>query len=427
MSETEKNGYQAIQEILNKIWAKSQKDGRHISQYVFRGEPEKYSQCSSSLYRELKEEEGEENDQEFGNQTDKDALYDTQKDFIKEARDYVDKEGNKIDVLAKLRHYDGFINLIDFTSDCLIALYFACRSDAGEHGRLIMLLEKPREDLGLMDSNEEYVTYKSKIKDNRLLTQRSVFVHSLKGYIDLNKDNIEIITIEKEEKKDILECLSETYSISHRALFDDLHGCIDSQRNRLKAIKHLRVCLACVEERDHSGTIACYDKAIELDPEFAGAYINRGDIYVKQGNDDRAIADYSKAIKLDPKYAKAYYNRGNAYAEKGEYDRAIADYTKVVELNSKDAQAYYNRGLAYAKQGKYDQAIADYSKAIELDAKYAKAYYNRGNAYAEKGEYDRAIADYSKAIELNPKYAAAYYSRGNAYARKRSVPNFAIG
>ena len=64
---------------------------------------------------------------------------------------------------------------------------------------------------------------------------------------------------------------------------------------------------------------------------------------------DQAIADYNMAIELKPDYAQAYVNRGNAYRDKGVIDRAIADYSKAIELKPDYAQAYYNRGGAYNK------------------------------------------------------------------------------
>jgi Tetratricopeptide repeat len=58
------------------------------------------------------------------------------------------------------------------------------------------------------------------------------------------------------------------------------------------------------------------------------------------------IADFDKAIELDPNDAYAYYSRGLAYEEKGDLDRAIADFAKLIELNPKYAPAYNDRGLA---------------------------------------------------------------------------------
>jgi tetratricopeptide (TPR) repeat protein len=177
---------------------------------------------------------------------------------------------------------------------------------------------------------------------------------------------------------------------------------------------------AYYDKRNYDQAIEDYSKAIELNPQYAIAYYNRGNAYYNKRNYDQAIEDYSKAIELNPQYADAYSNRGNAYYDKRNYDQAIEDYSKAIELNPQYAIAYYNRGLAYYNKRNYDQAIEDYSKAIELNPQYADAYSNRGNAYYNKRNYDQAIEDYSKAIELNPQYAIAYSNRGNAYYDKRN-------
>ncbi len=161
---------------------------------------------------------------------------------------------------------------------------------------------------------------------------------------------------------------------------------------------------------------------------------------------DGAIADYTKAIELKPDFADAYYNRGLAkqakvyifggrvWTERGGLDGAIADYTKAIDLKPDFADAYYNRGLAEqasadvanatgllfrpgkGKEAKGDVAgaIADYTKAIELKPDFADAYYNRGLAKQAEGDLDGARIDCTKAIELkhkiivNPKDGLTY-------------------
>jgi len=170
---------------------------------------------------------------------------------------------------------------------------------------------------------------------------------------------------------------------------------------------------------DPKAAIADYDKAIELRPDLAKAYNNRGVAHADKGEYDLAIADYDKAIELKHDNAEAYNNRGLAYDDKGEYDLAIANYDRAIELRPDYADAYNNRGVTYAHKGEYDLAIADYDRAIELKPGLAEAYVNRGAAYYHKGEYDRAIADFDKAIELKPDNAEAYNNRGLAYTFKR--------
>ena len=56
-----------------------------------------------------------------------------------------------------------------------------------------------------------------------------------------------------------------------------------------------------------------------------GLQQSRESLIADKGDYDRAIADFDQAIQLKPDYADAYYNRGIAYHDKGDYDRAIAD------------------------------------------------------------------------------------------------------
>ena len=62
------------------------------------------------------------------------------------------------------------------------------------------------------------------------------------------------------------------------------------------------------------------------------------------GNYDKAIAHLDRAIKIAPDFAPAYVGRGDAKDAKGDYDGAIADYNRAVELDPSFADAYYNRG-----------------------------------------------------------------------------------
>ena len=74
-------------------------------------------------------------------------------------------------------------------------------------------------------------------------------------------------------------------------------------------------------------------------------------------------------IEIAPQYADAYCNRGNLYNESGEYKKAIEDYSAVIEIRPKDADAYNNRGVAYYQSGEFDKAAEDFQKALKLNPK----------------------------------------------------------
>jgi len=117
---------------------------------------------------------------------------------------------------------------------------------------------------------------------------------------------------------------------------------------------------------EHGRTAADYDRLVELDPDNADAYHERGDFYYDTDQYGKAIADYSRAIELEPGYTSAYFNRAYAYGEISDYDKAIADYSKAIELDPNDAQAYYNRALDYHNKGEVPEAQSDLQKCIEM-------------------------------------------------------------
>ena len=168
---------------------------------------------------------------------------------------------------------------------------------------------------------------------------------------------------------------------------------------------------------EYKKAITDFQKVMELNPDDAFAFNNRGLVYQDLKEYEKAIVNYKKAIELQPDYADAYYNRGNTYHDLKEYEKAIADYTKATELNPACTDAYLNRGIIYKKLKEYEKAITDYTKAIELQPDYAGAYNNRGYAYGQWGKYEEAMADIEKVLEIDPDSAEAYDSRGFVYGK----------
>jgi Flp pilus assembly protein TadD len=163
---------------------------------------------------------------------------------------------------------------------------------------------------------------------------------------------------------------------------------------------------------DLGGAIACFRKALELDP-IAPVYINLGLALGNKGDLDGAIACYRKALELDLKDAQAHHNLGNALGDKGDLDGAIACYRKALELDPKDAQSHNNLGIALHDMGDLDGAIACYRKALELDP-IAPVYTNLGVSLGAKGDLGGAIACFKKALDRDPKYAKAHDAMGLA-------------
>jgi tetratricopeptide (TPR) repeat protein len=90
-----------------------------------------------------------------------------------------------------------------------------------------------------------------------------------------------------------------------------------------------------------------------------------------------AIVDYDTALNLRPDFAEAYVNRGIVRFERGDYHRAIADATSAIVLRPDLAEAWNNRSLAQFRAGNYAAAKADFDQTIRLNKNYGNALINR--------------------------------------------------
>jgi tetratricopeptide (TPR) repeat protein len=120
-----------------------------------------------------------------------------------------------------------------------------------------------------------------------------------------------------------------------------------------------------------------------------------------EGYYTQAIEDYKEAIRYDSnlesfEYARAFRDRGYIYSRQGDRQKAIQDFNQAIYVNNKYAPAYFARGCVRAEGGDYQGAIGDYNRAIR---------YGRGK------DKERTVAIRQ---DLNPDFdkAESYYQRG---------------
>ena len=142
--------------------------------------------------------------------------------------------------------------------------------------------------------------------------------------------------------------------------------------------------------------------------------LRAGNKFRDEGNHKQAEKLFTEAIELNPDNALAWHNRGWAYIEQKKYQQAMSDFDKTAALNPNSELPYLGRGWVYNELKEFGAAIKEYDKAINFNPKYAIAWNNRGAAKSWLNQMREAIADYDKAIALNPNYAKAYENRGKA-------------
>lgn len=121
--------------------------------------------------------------------------------------------------------------------------------------------------------------------------------------------------------------------------------------------------------------LVCFDKAIQLKPDFAHCYLCRGHLKIDHDPAD-AIKDFDAAINFENKLASAWSLRGYAYGRLRDYERALQDLNTAQELDPKDHCALLYRGMVFRKINKPALALADFERALALKPDFERAIEN---------------------------------------------------
>ena len=294
------NGLDFIRELAQ--WAST-------GNYLYRGETRHNPRVSSRLFRDNQNNWREGSDIELFQRADLDEA----RKFTHETDDFT--------ILTEIQHYGGSTNLIDFTTDCLIALFFACDGDHEVDGRLILLKRY---------SNMNIHFHRPNSPENRVLSQKSVFLRPPLGYVE--EEFYKVLNVPANLKEEMLDYLRNSHGISTESIYNDLHGFIRSKATHLEAEKKFYEGLAHYNNEEYQAAIASYTESLKLRPESDATYNNRGVAYSALGDVVSAKSDFDKAVSLNSRNRTARYNRGTNLMVASHWQEAKTDLLIAKEL-----------------------------------------------------------------------------------------------
>jgi adenylate cyclase len=170
-----------------------------------------------------------------------------------------------------------------------------------------------------------------------------------------------------------------------------------------------------------------FEKAIELDPQYAEAYAWLGRTHlvewILQWSQDlqalqRAFELEQKALTLDEALPVAHSRLGHIYAYRRQYEQAIAEGQRAIALDPNNAESYSIHAIVLNSAGKPEEALRMMEQAMRLNPAYPDWYAtNLGNAYALLGRYEEAITAYKDAFIRNPNFLLAHLGLVDIYSR----------
>jgi TolB-like protein/class 3 adenylate cyclase/Tfp pilus assembly protein PilF len=161
-------------------------------------------------------------------------------------------------------------------------------------------------------------------------------------------------------------------------------------------------------------------KSMEIDAFQAGNHILLGEILVLEGKLDEAIIENKKAIDIDPNDPVSQFWLGKALRWYGQYDEAIYHLKRAMRLNPHYPWYFpYVLGRAYFLLRQYDDSISIFESILE---RYQESecspkwpHMQLAKVYAELGQYEKARLHMQKVLELDPNFNIQARRKENFY------------
>jgi tetratricopeptide (TPR) repeat protein len=178
-------------------------------------------------------------------------------------------------------------------------------------------------------------------------------------------------------------------------------------------------------KEDNAAAWQWAEKAIELDPNFAGAWAILGWIHLQEvifgwsnsplRSVKRAEECAQKALSISDSNAKAQALMGRIRSIQGKYDEAVKYGERAVAVNPNDPTMMFVLAIIYHYSGRFEESIALIKTAMRICPYYPAVYLQfLAPSYVLTGRYNEAIEtsklmlDRSRKREINPLYGHVY-------------------
>jgi adenylate cyclase len=171
-----------------------------------------------------------------------------------------------------------------------------------------------------------------------------------------------------------------------------------------------------------------FERAIELDPRYASAYVALGRSYYESASYgwtefpnqalQRAHDLAQTALSLEESNGSAHTLLGEVYVRLRQYDLAASELRRAIELNPNDARSYNTLGSVMLYSGRTDNAIKSLEAALRFDPRRGPGYYMElALAYYLKRRYQDSVRTLEKGLSRRPDFVGYHMALAAAYAQ----------
>jgi tetratricopeptide (TPR) repeat protein len=162
---------------------------------------------------------------------------------------------------------------------------------------------------------------------------------------------------------------------------------------------------------DRAGALALCTEAIQTEPRYFPAYVERSLVLESLGRHEEALSDLKEALALAPRNAEVLNNLGVFLLGRKRYTEALDCFKRSLELESQNEVALFNRGQLYASVGENSRALLDLQAALDLDPDQPRILALLADIMLRLGDAEKCLSLYNRAVLAEPDNASWYLRR----------------
>ena len=159
-----------------------------------------------------------------------------------------------------------------------------------------------------------------------------------------------------------------------------------------------------------------YQKAMQVNPDFAPAYLGRALIRISLGKEIDGLKDLNQALKCDPKFAEAYLERAKYYYLHDQFTEAEDDLNQLAKLAPYSPLPHLWKAKIALQKAELNNALEESRQAYDLDHTLLDTYQTYGQAALLNQDYELARAMLQIYLQYSKKDGFGWYLYGRALA-----------
>jgi tetratricopeptide (TPR) repeat protein len=201
----------------------------------------------------------------------------------------------------------------------------------------------------------------------------------------------------------------------------DLNSVLRSNPREFRALNLLGM-IRAQQQRDAEAE-NIFKSVIQQKPDFAGAHVNLGLLYLQTSRLDDAVAQFQDALRLEPGRADAlgallntWRVQARAAVHAGDLEKALSLLIQARKASPKNADVLYDFGMVALRMSLYPDAVQAFEGVLAIRHDDANSLYGLGRAQIGLRKFEAAAETFTRYTQLYPQDASGHYALGVALA-----------